>query len=72
MEGLRQAGPLPDDLTEAREAVRYAMENKIIGFETEWGTRTFSPTDKIGLSKLCPALMTMVDGELILLKQLAQ
>lgn len=72
VEGLRQAGPLPDDLTEAREAVRYAMENKIIGFETEWGTRTFSPTDKIGLSKLCPALMTMVDGELILLKQLAQ
>lgn len=71
VEGLRQAGPLPDDLTEAREAVRYAMENKIIGFETEWGTRTYSPTDKIGLPKLCPALMTMEDGELVLLKMLA-
>jgi branched-chain amino acid transport system substrate-binding protein len=70
VEGLRQAGPLPDDLAEARETVRSAMENKIIGFETEWGTRTYSPTDKCGLEKFCPALMTMVDGELILLKQL--
>ena len=73
VEGLRQAGPLPDDLAEARETVRWAMENKIIGFETEWGTRTFSPTDKIGITpaEMVPALMTMVDGELILLKVLA-
>ncbi|MBA7499642.1 hypothetical protein ES704_02387 [subsurface metagenome] len=70
IEGLRQAGPLPDDLAEAREAVRWAMENKIIGLQTTSGIRNYSPTDKSGLTLLLPALITIEDGEVVLLKLL--
>ena len=70
VEALRQAGPLPADLTEAREATRYAMENKVIDMPTTWGLRTITPTDHLGLPSEAPALLTMVDGEVVLLKLL--
>ncbi len=71
-EALRQADPdlLLGDLATARDAVRWSMENEIIGFETTWGTRTITPTNHVGLAKQAPALLTIEDGEVVLLKLL--
>ena len=69
VEGLRQAGPLPDDIHAAREAVNNAFENKIIGFQQLIGKRTMTPTDHIGITLEADVKMiTIRGGEIVLVE----
>jgi len=65
VEAIRQASPLPEDLQAAREAINYALENKIIGFEQRLGRRTITPTDHIGLRVTEDVIfLTIKDGQI--------
>ena len=64
-EVLRQASPIPDDLQAARDAVRDAWENKIVGFEQMWGTRNITPSDHIGIPREAEILITVKEGEVM-------
>ena len=69
VEAIKQAGPLPSDLSKAREAINDALENKIKGFYQMAGERTMTPTDHVGLDVMGGdiPLVTIKDGQFSLL-----